>query len=138
MNNPTQPVHGIAPGAQPHQVPPAAVAVTPKIFLQQEPYCLTEVEFERIKGGQPVAITIFVNLLLTGAGAGLTVLGQAISNLVNGKTATLDSTALWTAIATLVVAAIGWFGARFIPGDYTHTMKAIRAHFKNTPITRHF
>ncbi|MDF3081096.1 hypothetical protein [Burkholderia sola] len=138
MNNPTHPVQGAAPAAQQHQVPPASVAVTPKIYLQQEPYCLTEVEFDRIKGGQPVAITIFVNLLLTGAGAGLTLFGQAIASLVNGKTATLDLTAVWTAVATLVVAAIGWFGVRLIPGDYSRTMKAIRTHFKNTPITRHF
>ncbi|MFL9881979.1 hypothetical protein PQR66_03010 [Paraburkholderia agricolaris] len=138
MTNASQSAQSGTPGQQPLQVPSSAVAIDPKIYIQQEPYYLTEVQYERIKAGQPMAITIFMNLLLTGAGAAFTVLGQAAANLVSGKSANLDPAAEWTAIVTIVVAALAWFGARFIPGKYKRTMKAIDDHFKTTPATRHF
>ncbi|MEX3961003.1 hypothetical protein AB4Y42_02115 [Paraburkholderia sp. EG286B] len=112
------------------------VAVQPSIYLFQEPYYLSEVEYERIAAGQPLAVSIFVNILLTAVGSTLTVAGQAVSRLVTGQATSLDLPSIYTALLTGLLAAVAWFGARKLPGNYNRTMKAIKNHFKSNPVRR--
>ncbi|ALP62841.1 hypothetical protein AN416_09680 [Paraburkholderia caribensis] len=119
------------------QVSAATVGVQPTIFLSQEPYCLQQVEYERIKRGQPAAASAAMNIFLTGIGAVVTVAAQEIVHLT-GKASAVDPIALYSAIGTAVLSGIVWVIVKFCPSDYTTTMKAIGEHFKKSPVFRHF
>ncbi|MBR7979214.1 hypothetical protein [Burkholderia cenocepacia] len=141
MSQPTAPQPS---GAQQNTQPPmsihvtaAAVGVQPTIYMMQEPYCLTQAEYERIKRGQPAAAAAAMNILLTGIGGVVTVGAQEIAHLT-GHAQAPDLIAILAVAGTVLLSGIVWVVTRLMQNDYGSTMKSIGTHFENTPIHRHF
>lgn len=122
---------------QPVQVSAASVGVQPTIYLSQEPYCLQQVEYERIKRGQPAAAAASMSIFLTGIGAVLTVIAQEIAH-ITGHASAPDAVSTYVAAGTLLLSGIVWVIGKFLPNDYSSTMKSIGEHFKKSPVFRYF
>lgn len=102
----------------------------------QPPYCLTEVEFERLKGSPPITATL-ATIVFSGVIGYAIGLGPKVAPMLEGKSPELAAGEVRTivvgSVLSLVLYAVGFCW----PNSKRKTMKKIASHFEAAPPSTH-
>ncbi|MBT1072656.1 hypothetical protein [Pelotalea chapellei] len=102
----------------------------------QIPYLLTEADFLRIKGGQPIT-SASAAMLLSGVVGYAISLGPKISPVFGGGKLQLEAGESKTIIAGIIIAIVLYVIGFFCPNDKTRTLQKIEKHFDKAQPSSH-
>ncbi|WP_068857930.1 hypothetical protein [Perlucidibaca aquatica] len=107
------------------------------VTTMQPPYLLTEADFLRLKGGQPITATL-ATIVFSGVVGYAVSLGPKIAPMFEDEKSQLSSGELSTIVVGTIASAAFYAIGFWWPNDKMKTMKKISKHFDSAPPSSHF
>jgi hypothetical protein len=102
----------------------------------QQPYLLTEADYERLKGSQPIT-SAMATIVFSGVVGYAVGLGPKITPMFESKASELTSGEIKTIVGFTLIAVVLYVIGFAVPNGKKKTMKKIARHFDSAPASAH-